>query len=418
MRSARRIPGCLRQGVLQGGRDRLDQAGRDRNQPLGHLELEAEGAVSARTRERLMRKAFHHTADYDAMIATALDDRWGEVSLRLAFAGGRPLRYGENAHQQAVFLRGTEAGSSLYDMEVLGGKALSYNNIVDLYAALDAVRDLPRQGCAVIKHTNPCGLCDAVLQRTALERAWEGDPVSAFGSVIAFNRTVERRAVEFLRLDAAESAERKFVEVVVAPDFEPEAVAYLTQREALRVVRFDPRALPEGRELKILGNAALLQDADRSLYDALSVMTKTRPAEPIEEDGALRRLIEFGIVAVRQVKSNAIVLVAEAGEAIRLLGMGAGQPNRVVATGLAVERARETLRAEGKDDTQIREALGRAVLVSGAFFPFPDSVEIAAAAGVRTIVQPGGSIRDEIVVSRADELGVAMISTGMRHFKH
>lgn len=382
-------------------------------------ELDANGgSLSSATRERLMRTAFNHTADYDAMIASTLDERWNEPSLRLAFDRSVTLRYGENAHQQATFLRQRGAERSLHDLQVLGGKALSYNNIVDLYGALDAVRDLKRSGCAVIKHTNPCGLCDADDQRTALELAWAGDPVSAFGSVIAFNRPVTLETVTFFDLDQ-DPSRRKFVEAVVAPGFSDEAVAYLHNNERLRIVVFDPADLPANREIRLLAGAALVQDADRALIEKLEVATERRPEKPLSETSALGRLIEFGVIAVRQIKSNTIVLVARTAEgAHRLLGMGAGQPNRVVATGLAVERAQATLRAEGKDDAQIREALGEAVLVSGAFFPFPDSVERAAEAGVRLFVQPGGSIRDAEVIARADALDAVMVLTGMRHFKH
>ncbi len=388
-------------------------------------ELKAQqGALSDETRSRLMRVAFNHTADYDAMIAEAMDERAGENSVRLSFSSGVALRYGENAHQQAWFLRGSDPGPSLYDAEILGGKALSYNNIVDLNGALEAVRDLERNGCAVIKHTNPCGLSEADDQREGFERAWEGDPVSAFGSVVAFNQPVSRSTVEFLSLDAQDKSQRKFVEIVVAPDFTPDAVEYLRRHESLRILRFDPKQLRAEREVRILPNACLVQTADTELVEQLRVVTESQPAESVDPGTALHALILFGVKAVRQVKSNAIVIVhrTAAGEH-QLLGMGAGQPNRVVASRLAVARACETLSAafDGPDDGRdafIRDQLGKAVMVSGAFFPFPDSMEVAADAGVRMVVQPGGSIRDSLVIARADELGVCMLTTGMRHFKH
>lgn len=376
------------------------------------------GATSLETRERLMREAFHHTADYDAMIAEALDERFGETSLRLSFRDARCLRYGENAHQPAVLLRAAGAATSLCDLEVLGGKELSYNNIVDLHAALDAVRDLEAVGCAVIKHTNPCGLAQAADGRAALDLAWRSDPVSAFGSVVAVNRPVDRRAVEFLELDAADRTRRKFVEAIVAPGFSPDAVALLRANENLRIVVFDPSRLPRGRDVKILAEAALVQTSDDALWEKTDVVTSRRPADVGVGEPLLGRLLRFGTIAARQVKSNAIVIVGETGGALRLLGMGAGQPNRVVSTRLAVERARATLAAEGLDEAGVRAALGRAVLVSDAFFPFPDSLDVAAAAGVAAFVQPGGSIRDKEVVARADALGVAMVMTGTRHFRH
>jgi len=383
-----------------------------------------DGAVSDETRSRLMRIAFNHTADYDAMIAEAMDDRAGSKSARLSFGDGVTLRYGENSHQKAWFLRGSDPGPSLYDAEILGGKALSYNNIVDLNGALEAVRDLERCGCAVIKHTNPCGLSEADDPREGFERAWEGDPVSAFGSVVAFNRPVSRETVEFLSLDAVNKSERKFVEIVVAPEFSSDAVEYLRLHESLRILRFDPNLLRSKQEVRIFPNACLVQTTDDQLIETLRVVTASKPSEPLEPGSALHALIVFGIKAVRQVKSNAIVIVRRtAAGAHQLLGMGAGQPNRVVATRLAVTRASETLAAsyDGPEDGRdafIREELGKAMLISGAFFPFPDSMEVAAEAGVRTVVQPGGSIRDSLVIGRADELGVCMLTTGMRHFKH
>ncbi len=376
------------------------------------------GTTSLQTRERRMREAFHHTADYDAMIAQTLDERFGETSLRLAFRGGRSLRYGENAHQKAALLRAVDAEHSLRDLEVLGGKELSYNNIVDLHAAFEAVRDLEPAACAVIKHTNPCGLCQAVDARQAFELAWRSDPVSAFGSVVAFNVPIDVRIVEFLELDADDRARRKFVEVVAAPAMAANAVAYLRKNENLRIVVLDPTSLPRGTDVKILAGAALVQSSDLALWERLDVVSAVRPEEDLSVGGPLGRLIRFGMVAARQVKSNAIVVVGECDGALRLLGMGAGQPNRVVSTRLAVERAQATLAAEGLGEEEVRAALGRSVLVSDAFFPFPDSVEVAAAAGVKTFVQPGGSIRDKDVIARADDLGVSMIVTGTRHFRH
>jgi len=382
------------------------------------------GALSLDTRRSLMTSAFNHTADYDAMISETLDERTGTSSVRLAYRDPIELRYGENSHQTASFLRGTADAPSLYDAEILGGKPLSYNNIVDLQGALEAVRDLERHGCAVIKHTNPCGLSESDGQPNALRNAWSGDPVSAYGSVIAFNTRVDRPTVEFLGLDTEDRSQRKFVEVVVAPAFTQEAVDYLRQHESLRILRFDPRHMVSDREVRILPNACLVQTPDDRLIEALTCVTVAKPWGTLDAGSDFHNLLLFGVKAVRQVKSNAIVIVErmESGDH-RLLGMGAGQPNRVVSTKLAVDRARATLTADYQGaeaglDSFLRDRLARAILVSGAFFPFPDSIETAAAAGVRTFVQPGGSIRDELVIERTNELGAAMITTGMRHFKH
>jgi phosphoribosylaminoimidazolecarboxamide formyltransferase/IMP cyclohydrolase len=380
-------------------------------------ELQAnDGALSYETRFRLMRKAFNLTADYDAMIATTMDETAGELSVRLAFEQANVLRYGENAHQQAFFLRQRKAPHSLYDLEALHGKELSYNNIVDLYSALDAVRDFEQTACAIIKHNNPCGLAVGSDQRTVFEKAWAGDPVSAFGSVIAFNRKVSKSTVEFLHLDAEDKSLRKFVEVVAAPDFDDEALEYLFLHKNLRVVRFDPAHLQSEMEYRILAGALLAQTPDRKLLEKTETVTQTR-AE-VDED-----LLKFGLIAVRQLKSNAIAIVRKNGEDLQLLGMGCGQPNRVNSTHLALERSVQNLRNEFKGDeaamdAYIKEELGKAVLISDAFFPFPDNVEIAAGYGIKTIVQPGGSIRDKSVIKRCDELGIAMIFTGIRHFKH
>jgi len=380
-------------------------------------ELQAnDAALSYETRFRLMRKAFNLTADYDAMIATAMDETAGQLSVRLAFDQAKILRYGENAHQQAFFLRQRKAPNSLYDLEALHGKELSYNNIVDLYSALDAVRDFDQTACAVIKHNNPCGLAVGSDQRTVFEKAWAGDPVSAFGSVIAFNTRVNKRTVEFLHLEAEDKSLRKFVEVVAAPAFDEDALKYLFLHKNLRVVRFDPAHLQSRLEYRILAGALLAQTPDRELLEKKETVTQTQT----RIDDAL---LTFGLIAVRQLKSNAIAVVLKNGDDFQLLGMGAGQPNRVNSTRLAMERCVQNLRHEfdGDKDAEekyIKEEMGKAVLVSDAFFPFPDNVEIAAEYGIKTIVQPGGSIRDKSVIKRCDELGIAMIFTGIRHFKH
>jgi phosphoribosylaminoimidazolecarboxamide formyltransferase/IMP cyclohydrolase len=375
------------------------------------------GGLSLGTRRRLMRKAFNHTADYDALIAQTMDELAGEPSLRLAWESGRTLRYGENAHQSAVLYRERGAAVSLCDLELLGGKALSYNNMVDIAAALEAVEPLGGSACAVIKHTNPCGLAEGEDQRAVLEAAWAGDPVSAFGSVIAFNRPVALSTVTFLALDGDRRA-RKFVEVIAAPGFDPEAAAYLRQARNLRIVVHGPGAGRPGRSLRSLPGALLVQDPDGALFEELRWVTRRRPESPDLE------LIRFGVHAAKLVKSNAIVVVRRRRDgALQLLGMGAGQPNRVEATRLALGRARENLIAEAEAERAAPEAhvaaeLARAVLVSDAFFPFEDNVEACAAAGLQVLVSPGGSIRDRRVIRACDTLGLAMAFTGMRHFRH
>jgi phosphoribosylaminoimidazolecarboxamide formyltransferase/IMP cyclohydrolase len=376
------------------------------------------GALGAATRERLMREAFNHTADYDSAIAQAVDERTGVHSLRLAFDGGRALRYGENPHQRAWLLRERQTPASIADAEVLSGKEISHNNMVDLAAALEAVQDLPVEACAVVKHANPCGLAVAADQRAALTAAWEGDPVSAFGSVIAFNAPVRADTVDFLGLGHPDRSRRRFVEVIAAPGFEDGALEGLKVHPNLRVVQVDSAAMCPRLTFRSLPGACLLQEADTTLEAGGEVQTKARPAVDDPD------LVRLGLVAVRQVKSNAIAVVRRCPDGVlQLLGMGGGQPNRLDSIHLAVARCRANLAreyqgpAEGLDAYQ-REVLGSALLVSDAFFPFPDNVEAAAAAGIKTIYEPGGSLRDAKVVERADELGVCVVFTGIRHFKH
>jgi len=375
------------------------------------------GALSYQTRYRLMRQAFNATADYDAMIASTMDETAGEMSIRFGYGQAMPLRYGENSHQTAFLMRAKHSADSFCDMKILGGKELSFNNMVDMFSALDAVRDLKQSGCAIIKHNNPCGLCEGADQRKVFEYAWQGDPVSAFGSVIAFNRPLEMETVEFLYLDHENKALRKFVEVIVAPEFSQEALTYLQKNKNLRLVELDPAAMKSERDIKFLPGAILLQTTDTRLNEKQEWVTERHAA--IDES-----LMEFGLIAVRQLKSNAIVVVRRlANGEHQLLGMGCGQPNRVNSTELAMKRCVENLKNEytgpaDQLDAYIASQMANAVLVSDAFFPFADNVELAGRHGIRTIVQPGGSIRDKEVIQKCADLGIAMMFTGTRHFRH
>ncbi len=374
------------------------------------------GALDINTRKKLMQKAFNHTADYDALIASTMDQEMGTPSLRLTFDHPQPLRYGENSHQAASFYRERTANYSLADMEVLHGKALSFNNILDIHGALEAVRGFKTTACSVIKHSNPCGLATGSDQRKALEAAWAGDPISAFGSIIAFNKPVTKDTVTFFQLDATKRAERKFIEVVIAPSYTEEALEYLCIHKNLRVIVYDFEAAYPFKDLRYMGGSLLVQDLDQELYNKLE--SATQRTFPIP---ALKTLVEFGLKAISNIKSNAIVIVREKEGQLQLLGMGAGQPNRLVATKLAIEKSKENLQKEytGEDlNSYIQTELGKAILVSDAFFPFADNVELAAEHGIRHIIQPGGSIRDKEVVAKCDDLNIAMLFTGLRHFKH
>lgn len=390
-------------------------------QPADYAELIAElaandGNTTLNFRQRLMAKAFNHTADYDSLIAVTMDKNLGINSLRLAFDQGQTLRYGENSHQKASLYREKKAGKNLYDLQVYHGKALSFNNILDINGAIESVRGLRRNACSIIKHNNPCGLCEADTQAQALEMAWNSDPISAFGSIIAFNTKLELATAQFFELDNADKSRRKFVEVVIAPAYAPEALEYLQQHKDLRIIEFDCNQLPTHKDYRYLNGALLEQDADTVLYEkmewATSRTTDLAQAEP---------LVAFGLHAIKNIKSNTIVIVRRVGNALQMLGMGAGQPNRLISTKLAIEKCRENLQREYQGDdfeAFFAAQLGECWLISDAFFPFPDNVEIAAASGIRYIAQPGGSIRDKAVVQVANDLGVAMVFTGTRHFKH
>ncbi len=379
---------------------------------------EQDGCLSYETRFRLMRKAFNRTADYDAAIATTFDETAGQLSLRPAFDQAQTLRYGENSHQQAFFLRQRNSSASFADLKILGGKELSYNNLVDLYSALETVKDLDQPACAIIKHNNPCGLASGDDQRILFEKAWAGDPVSAFGSVISFNREVGVDTVRFLELGHENKNRRKFVEVIAAPSFTEAAMAELRQNSNLRIIRFDPVQLrQQEKEIKMLFGSALLQTVDNRLFDKIEYVSEHKM--PVSE-----KLLQFGLNAVRQIKSNAIAIVRETDDGyLQLLGMGSGQPNRVNSVQLALNRAAANLEltysgSETEKKAWIKAELGKTLLVSDAFFPFADNIDLAHESGIKMIQEPGGSIRDKAVIEKCNAYGITLIFTGTRHFKH
>lgn len=381
------------------------------------------GATDEALRGELGRKVFARTAQYDATIAAWFAGRagtpLGEGPMVAVCPSGRRLRYGENPHQDAVFYPdpvAEEAGVA--HAEQLHGKEMSYNNYVDADAALEAVResaDVP--AVAIVKHTNPCGYAVAPKLETALENAWAGDPVSSFGSVIAVTRPVDMATAQRLK--------GRFVEALIAPDFEPDALETLRSKSKdLRLLRL-AAPLAAGRpgvQLRRIQGGYLVQDRDIGLIRNWVVPTES----PFPDEK--RPLAEFGVKVCKHVKSNAIVIVREIpGGGFALLGMGAGQPNRVDSVRkLAVARAQENIRTlfedtggYGRTPKEFEtEIMGNTVLVSDAFFPFADNIDMAAAAGIRYIVQPGGSVRDEEVISACDRYGIAMAVTGMRHFRH
>lgn len=392
-------------------------------------EIAASGATSLELRRELAAAAFAHTADYDGAIAAWFSGQLTAANSSAAKSGSEAveslpellnvslrrkaaLRYGENPHQRAGLYvdasdqtQSAAAGgsTSLASAPPLHGKELSYNNLLDLDSALAIVRGLTRPAVSVIKHNNPCGAAIATSAGESLgdvtRRALDGDPVSAFGSVLGFNRPVDAAAAEVL----AEPG--RFVEAIVAPAFEPAALEILTTkpkwRNNVRLVAVgalkpaDPGA-NAALDLRSIDGGVLVQDRDAGPNDlaAWKVATDKSPSD------AERAALEFAWAIVRYVKSNAIVIV----QGGTLVGVGAGQMSRVDSVEIALRKAGE--RAKG------------AVLASDAFFPFPDSIELAAKAGITAVIQPGGSVKDQEVVTACNERGLAMLLTGRRHFKH
>ena len=382
-----------------------------------------QGDTTPDLRRELAFKVFAQQARYDGAIAAYLAGQGAAGAQAAPFIcvrdGGETLRYGENPHQNAVFYRDPlPSEACIAHAEILHGKEMSYNNYLDGDAAVEAVRELAGQpGVAIIKHSNPCGYATGQTLAEAFEAAWSGDTVSAFGSVIAVTTPVD--------MATAQLTANRFIEVLIAPDFEPAALDYLRAKsKQLRILKLH-RPLEAGRPgqaLRQVNGGLLVQDRDLEVSGQW--MTPTAASFPEEK----KALAEFGVRVCKHVKSNAIVLVREyAPGQFMLLGMGAGQPNRVDSLRkLAVPRAEENILAlfqkkgaYGITANAFRDQImGECVLVSDAFFPFADNIEHASAAGIRFIVQPGGSKKDEEVIAACDQYGIAMAFTGMRHFRH
>jgi phosphoribosylaminoimidazolecarboxamide formyltransferase / IMP cyclohydrolase len=342
------------------------------------------GGTTLEQRRRLATEAFQHTAAYDRAVA---DWFVGGESFEVAGTLAAHLRYGENAHQSAaLYLR--HGGTGIAQATQLGGKEMSYNNYVDADAALRAAFDFAEPAVAIIKHANPCGIAVGSDIANAHAQANACDPVSAYGGVIAANRIVT--------LAAAESIKPIFTEVVVAPGFEPDALALLQSKKSLRILQLPADFARERQEFKQISGGILVQDVD----DQFAAFGEWTLATGEPADRSTQADLEFAWRAARAVKSNAILL-AHNGASV---GIGMGQVNRVDSCQLAVTRAGE--RAKGS------------VAASDAFFPFADGLEILLAAGVRAVVQPGGSVRDDEVIAAAEKAGVTMYLTGERHFFH
>jgi phosphoribosylaminoimidazolecarboxamide formyltransferase/IMP cyclohydrolase len=355
-------------------------------------ELRETGALSAPTRRALAAAAFARTAAYDSTIAAhfaALEgDRFPDL-LTLAYRKVQATRYGENPHQAGACYRAYAGRTpSLGDAQLLQGKELSYNNLVDLDAAWGVVTEFAAPAAAIIKHATPCGAAVAGSAQDAYAAALRSDPISAFGGVVALNRTVDA--------ETAAAIAQVFTEAVIAPGFTPDAREVLKKKTSLRLLTAPARDEERGFDLKSIRGGVLIQDRD--VEDAAEASRRVvTPRPPSSEE---RRDLEFAWIVAKWVKSNAIVF-AKTGAAV---GIGGGQPNRVGAVEIAARTAGE--RARG------------AVMASDAFVPFRDAIDAAAGAGITAIIQPGGSVRDDEVIAAAVEHGMAMIFTGVRHFRH
>ncbi|RFU60604.1 bifunctional phosphoribosylaminoimidazolecarboxamide formyltransferase/IMP cyclohydrolase [Bacillus sp. V59.32b] len=356
-------------------------------------ELFEQGEVQPATRRRLAAKVFRHTASYDAVISeymTKLAEEENPESLTVTYELKQTLRYGENPHQKASFYKKPLGSAfSIAHAEQLHGKELSYNNINDADAAIQIVKEFKEPAAVAVKHMNPCGVGTGSIIREAFKKAYEADETSIFGGIVALNREVDRETAEMLS--------GIFLEIVIAPAFSKEAYEILTAKKNIRLLTIDFNGNQKiERKLTSIEGGLLIQDMDTYGLDQANITVPTKRQPTGQEWEALK----LGWNVVKHVKSNAIVVCDDK----MTLGVGAGQMNRVGAANIALEQAAE--RAKGS------------ALASDAFFPMDDTVEAAAKAGITAIIQPGGSVRDEDSIKKADEYGIAMVFTGVRHFKH
>ena len=362
-------------------------------------ELQAEGGTTLATRFDLAVKAFEHTARYDGAIANYLGCRTTGEPTRFPrtfstqFRKAQEMRYGENPHQCAAFyVEHRQGEASVSTARQLQGKELSYNNIADTDAALECVKQFDTPACVIVKHANPCGVATAPTIREAYEYAWTTDTESAFGGIIAFNRELDADTAELI-------VDRQFVEVIIAPAATADAVAAVAAKKNVRLLVCGewPAAPAPRLDYKRVTGGLLVQDADLALHAELKVVSTRAPT------AAEMRDLLFAWKVAKFVKSNAIVYAKDE----RTIGVGAGQMSRVNSARIASIKAEHA-------GLEVRGA----VMASDAFFPFRDGIDNAAAAGIRAVIQPGGSMRDDEVIAAANEHGMAMVFTGMRHFRH
>jgi phosphoribosylaminoimidazolecarboxamide formyltransferase / IMP cyclohydrolase len=375
--------------------------------PLVLAEIAAnEGGTTPELRSQLAAKAFARTAAYDAAIASWLAETAGErAPLQRVIAGTlvNPLRYGENPHQWAAFYRTNEQRFGVATIEQLQGKELSYNNLNDADAAYELAAEFDPSrfaAGAIIKHANPCGVAVAASLKDAYAKALRCDPESAFGGVVAVNRRLDA--------EAARDMIEIFTEVIIAPDADDAAKAVIAEKKNLRLLLAgglpDPNA--PGVSFRSLSGGLLVQARDNAVAPAadLKVVTRRKPSEAEWAD------LIFAFTVAKHVKSNAIVYAKDGATT----GIGVGQMSRVDAARMAAWKGAKAAKAAG-----LKQPLTEgSVAASDAFFPFPDGIEVLAEAGATAVIQPGGSVRDEEVIAAADEAGLAMVFTGMRHFRH
>ncbi|QCZ94967.1 bifunctional phosphoribosylaminoimidazolecarboxamide formyltransferase/IMP cyclohydrolase [Salinimonas iocasae] len=369
-----------------------------------------DGSLTYQTRFDLAIKAFEHTAEYDGMIANYFGARIDNAdceddcehdhsefprTYNIQLSKKQDLRYGENSHQEAAFyVENTIQEASVATARQLQGKALSFNNIADTDAALECVKEFEEPACVIVKHANPCGVAIGETIEAAYDRAFKTDPTSAFGGIIAFNRTLDAATAKAI-------IDRQFVEVIIAPEVDEAALEIVASKKNVRLLACGDwhGTLTEGYDFKRVNGGLLVQERDFGMVemDDLAVVTKRQPSQ--EE---LRDLLFCWKVA-KYVKSNAIVYCKDG----MTIGVGAGQMSRVYSAKIAgIKAADENLEVAGS------------VMASDAFFPFRDGIDAAASAGIKAVIQPGGSMRDEEVIAAANEHDIAMVFTGMRHFKH
>ena len=359
-------------------------------------EMKNDGEVSLKTKFRLAYKVFEHTSHYDTLIAAYLRERLGEDffpdTLSLTFEKAQEMRYGENPHQKAVFYKEVGANTGcLTNAKQLHGKELSYNNINDANGAICLLKEFDEPTAIIVKHANPCGAASGSNIKEAYDRAYEADPVSAYGGIVAANREIDAAT--------AEEMSKVFYEIIVAPAFTAEALEILEKKKNIRLLELEQVGanLPAGTyDMKKVAGGLLVQDYDSELLNEadLKCVTDTKPTNEQMKD------LLFAMKVVKHTKSNGIALA----KGNQTVGVGPGQTNRVLALRIAIDY--------GKEKTQ------GSVMASDAFFPFSDCVEVAHEAGVKAIIQPGGSVRDQESIDACNKYGIAMIFTGMRHFKH